>query len=78
MKEKAQKGLSLLMEAVLELLEKHPKGLTNTEIARELDIRSQNERGTQKDWFSYYLLLMPILKDKVEKKDKRYLLKDYK
>jgi len=71
--EKAQKGLSLLKEAILDLLAMHLKGLRNCEIATELDIHS-DYLGSNKDFLSWSILGL-LLNDKmIMKKDKRYFL----
>src|SRR5713101_905237 len=43
--EKAQQGLLLLKESILELLENHPEGLQNAQIADLLGLRSDYKRG---------------------------------
>ena len=54
-KEKAKQGLSLLKDAILDLLIKNPDGLRCLEIARELDIRS-DYGGKHKDYLPWSLL----------------------
>ncbi|MBK8467028.1 MAG: hypothetical protein IPL32_14500 [Chloracidobacterium sp.] len=48
-KEKAQEGLRLLKEAVLELIRKHPEGIRPNAIKDELDLWSPDKKGKHKD-----------------------------
>lgn len=54
-RQKAQQGLRLLKGAVLELLEQHPEGLTNAEVAEHLGVRSDYQ-GAAKDYLSWSVL----------------------
>lgn len=54
-KEKAQVGLSLLKEAVLEFAKMNPKGITNSDTASLLGLRSDYGGGS-KDYLSYSIL----------------------
>ncbi|WP_374564375.1 GIY-YIG nuclease family protein [Nitrosomonas sp.] len=54
-KEKAQLGLSLLKEAVLEFAKANPKGITNSDTASLLGLRSDYGGGS-KDYLSYSIL----------------------
>jgi hypothetical protein len=54
-REKAQLGLSLLKEAVLELAKVNPKGITNSDTASLLGLRSDYGGGS-KDYLSYSIL----------------------
>lgn len=54
-KEKAQLGLSLLKEAVLEFAKVNPKGITNSDTASLLGLRSDYGGGS-KDYLSYSVL----------------------
>jgi hypothetical protein len=54
-KEKAQLGLSLLKEAVLEFAKVNPKGITNSDTASLLGLRSDYGGGS-KDYLSYSIL----------------------
>jgi len=54
-KEKAQVGLSLLKEAVLEFAKVNPKGITNSDTASLLGLRSDYGGGS-KDYLSYSIL----------------------
>jgi uncharacterized protein len=53
--EAAQDGLKRIEEATIRLLEKHPEGLRNCEIAEELGLRSEF-RGKQQDYLTYSIL----------------------
>lgn len=54
-KERAQVGLALLKEAVVQELERSPKALQHAEIVRRLDIPSDFE-GTGKNYLSWSVL----------------------
>lgn len=54
-KEKAQLGLSLLKEAVLEFAKANPKGISNSDTASLLGLRSDYGGGS-KDYLSYSVL----------------------
>jgi uncharacterized protein len=54
-KEKAQLGLSLLKEAVLEFAKANPKGISNSDTASLLGLRSDYGGGS-KDYLSYSIL----------------------
>jgi hypothetical protein len=53
--EKAQEGLALMKQAVVDLLNEHPTGLRNVDIASALGVRSDHE-GKQEDYLSYSVL----------------------
>lgn len=53
--DKAQRGLSLLRESVLELLEGYPEGLRERDICTALGFKSHAERR-QQDYLSYFIL----------------------
>ncbi len=53
--EKAQLGLALLKDAVLELAKANPKGITNSDTASALGLRSDYGGGS-KDYLSYSIL----------------------
>jgi len=71
--EKAQQGLSLLKEAILEILEQKQDGLTNAEIADLLEIRSDYQ-GTQKDYLSWSVLGLLFNEGKIVRKGRKYFL----
>jgi hypothetical protein len=64
--EKASKGLTMLLEATLELLGTHPEGLRNTDIAKKLALESEHE-GKQRDYLTYSILGL-LLRDRKVKK----------
>jgi hypothetical protein len=53
--EKAQLGLALIKDAILELAKANPKGITNSDAASALRIRSDYGGGS-KDYLSYSVL----------------------
>jgi hypothetical protein len=53
--ERAQLGLQLLKNAILELAKSNPSGITNSDAASLLGLRS-DYRGKQKDYLSYSVL----------------------
>ncbi|MBX9917961.1 MAG: GIY-YIG nuclease family protein [Nitrosomonas sp.] len=62
--ERAQLGLQLLKSAILELAKANPTGITNSDAASLLGLRS-DYRGKQKDYLSYSLLGLLIREGKV-------------
>lgn len=65
-KEKAQVGLSLLKEAVLELAKANPHGISNSDTASLLGLRSDYGGGS-KDYLSYSLLGILMREGKLER-----------
>ena len=53
--ERAQLGLELLKTAVMDLVRSNPRGVTNSDVASLLGLRS-DYRGRQKDYLSYSVL----------------------
>lgn len=72
-REKAQQGLHLLEEAILELLVENPKGLRNAEIAERLNVRS-DYKGGNKDYLSWSVLGLLMNQNKIERYKNRYYL----
>ena len=64
----AQEGLQLIEEAVLKLLEAHPQGLRNVQIADLLGLHS-DFRGNQRDYLTYSVLGGLIAKEKIQRND---------
>jgi uncharacterized protein len=62
---KAQMGLSLMKEAILEVLSENKEGLKCLEIARALNIRSDYE-GKHKDYLPWALLGLLVNERKVD------------
>lgn len=53
--EKARVGLNLVKEAVVDFINDNPKGVSNTEVARALELESDFE-GEQKNYLSWAVL----------------------
>ena len=66
--EKAQLGLELLKNSVLELVKANPNGVSNSDVASLLGLRS-DYNGNQKDYLSYSILGL-LLREKKIKRDK--------
>ena len=64
--ERAQLGLELLKTAILELTKANPSGITNSDAASLLGLRS-DYNGKQKDYLSYSVLGLLIREGKVER-----------
>jgi len=62
--ERAQLGLELLKTAILELVKANPAGITNSDAASMLGLRS-DYRGKQKDYLSYSVLGLLMREGKV-------------
>lgn len=65
-KEKAQLGLALLKEAVLELAKANPAGVSNSDAASLLGLRSDYGGGS-KDYLSYSVLGLLMREGKLER-----------
>lgn len=65
--ERAQLGLEFLKMAILELAKANPGGITNSDAASLLGLRS-DYNGKQKDYLSYSVLGLLIREGKVERK----------
>ena len=66
-KERAQLGLELLKDAVLELAQANPGGVTNSETASLLGLRSDYGGGS-KDYLSYSVLGLLMREGRLERK----------
>lgn len=53
--EKARVGLSLLKEAIVQLVDDSPNGISNSEVAKALDLESDFE-GEQQNYLSWAVL----------------------
>lgn len=62
--ERAQLGLELLKAAILELVRANPAGITNSDAASLLGLRS-DYRGRQKDYLSYSVLGLLLREGKI-------------
>ena len=65
--ERAQLGLEFLKTAILELAKANPGGITNSDAASLLGLRS-DYNGKQKDYLSYSVLGLLLREAKVERK----------
>lgn len=65
--ERAQLGLEFLKAAILDLAKANPGGITNSDAASLLGLRS-DYNGKQKDYLSYSVLGLLIREGKVERK----------
>lgn len=68
--EQAQLGLSMLKGAVVKMTDANPSGLTNSEVASSLGLRS-DYRGRQKDYLSYSILGLLLREGKIVRRDGR-------
>lgn len=66
--ERAQLGLELLKTAILELARANPEGISNSDAASLLGLRS-DYRGRQKDYLSYSVLGLLLREGKVKRCD---------
>lgn len=64
--ERAQLGLDLLKTAILELVKANPDGITNSDAASLLGLRSDYQ-GKQKDYLSYSLLGLLLREGKIRR-----------
>jgi hypothetical protein len=68
--ERAQIGLALLKSALLDLARCNPAGITNSDAAKTLGLRS-DYRGRQKDYLSYSLLGLLMREGKLRRSDSK-------
>ncbi|MDZ4323783.1 MAG: GIY-YIG nuclease family protein [Pseudomonas sp.] len=66
--ERAQLGLEFLKSAILDLAKANPQGITNSDAASLLGLRS-DYRGRQKDYLSYSILGLLLREGKVKRGD---------
>ena len=64
--ERAQLGLELLKTAILDLAKANPVGITNSDVASLLGLRS-DYRGRQKDYLSYSILGLLLREGKIRR-----------
>jgi hypothetical protein len=69
--ERASVGREILLQAVLDLLEVNPQGVTNSEIASVLGLRSEHLGGA-KDYLSYSLLGILLSRKAIGKSGGKY------
>ena len=65
--ERAQLGLEFLKSAVVQMVKANPSGVTNSDVASLLGLRS-DYNGKQKDYLSYSILGLLIRENKIERK----------
>ena len=73
LRQRAEEGLRLMENAVVELLAQHPKGLTNSQIARELGLGSDYQ-GHHQGYLSWSIMGLLLNSKKVEKVGRLYRL----
>jgi hypothetical protein len=73
LKQKAEEGLQLLQDAVIELLAQHPQGLKSSHIARELGLGSDYQ-GQHQGWLCWSIMGLLLNSRKVEKHGHLYRL----
>jgi len=66
--ERAQLGLDFLKSAILELARANPRGISNSDAARLLGLRS-DYRGRQKDYLSYSVLGLLLREGRLRRTD---------
>jgi hypothetical protein len=66
--EKAQLGLSLMKEAVLELAQANEKGVTNSDVCHSLGLHS-NYSGGSKDYLSWSVLGLLMKEGRVKREN---------
>jgi uncharacterized protein len=71
--EKAEKGLGLLKESILDFLKQHPDGATNAQVNNALDLHSE-QAGKQKNYLSWSILGILMREGKVARKRAVYHL----
>ncbi|MCE5340262.1 MAG: hypothetical protein LLF92_03935 [Planctomycetaceae bacterium] len=71
--DKAQEGVNLLKQAIIETLKIHPEGLRNVDIANILDIRS-DFLGANKDYLSWSIIGLLLNENIIERKGRKYFI----
>lgn len=66
-KEKSIYAVSLLKEAILEVISNNPQGIGNSEVARLLELESDFE-GSQKNYLSWSIIGLLVNEGKVKYK----------
>jgi hypothetical protein len=75
-KQKAERGLQLMQDAVIDLLSEHREGLTNAQIANELGLRSDYQ-GQHQGYLSWAVMGLLLNANKVEKRGRLYCLREH-
>ena len=77
---KAQKGLSLLKDAILEYMINHPDGVTNAKIVEDLHLQS-NFEGKHNNYLAWSIIGLLLSEGRVryegERKARRYFLNNF-
>jgi len=73
LKDRAQQGLSLIKEAILNALAQNETGLTNSQIAESLDLRSDYQGGN-KDYLTWSVLGLLLNAGQVRRENRKYFL----
>jgi hypothetical protein len=71
--EKAQAGVEMLKEAVLEVLSAHPEGLRHVDILTTLDIHS-DYLGRQRNYLSWSVVGLLMNAGKIRREGDKYFL----
>ena len=74
-REKAERGVTLLKEAILEILAETDSGMGNSEIADALNIRSDYQ-GSNQDYLSWSILGLLLNEKKIDRSDRKYIIRD--
>jgi hypothetical protein len=72
-KDRAQQGLSLIKEAILDALAQNETGLTNSQIAESLDLRSDYQGGN-KDYLTWSVLGLLLNAGQIRREKRKYFL----
>lgn len=72
--EKAQLGLQLLKDAIIEFTAANKDGVSNSDVASLLGLRS-DYRGRQKDYLSYSVLGLLLREGKIIRTDRKHKIK---
>jgi len=70
--ERAQTGLTLLKQSVIDLVVANPQGVSNADVASSLGLRS-DYMGASKDYLSYSLLGLLLKEHHIRKVGRKYL-----
>lgn len=63
--EKSNEGLALLKEALIDYLAKHPEGVGNSDLARDLGLESDFQ-GKQKNYLSWSVIGLLVNEGRVQ------------
>jgi hypothetical protein len=73
-KDRAQEGLRLLKNAIVESLRNHPEGLTNAQLADQLELRS-DYLGKHKGFLTWSVLGLLLNEKQISRKGRSYFVK---